>query len=181
MGVRPLNGWRVRVSEQNTDSTSTVTEETNSQASEQASEFEAITSQEDFDKRIAARIARERKRFEDYEDVKAKAARLDDIEEQNKTEAQKAAERLQAAEKRAVELELKATRAEVAAAKGVPAALLTGSTAEELEASADALIKFKEAAASRAHVAPNEGRGETVSGEGTAGQFARFLGAQLNN
>lgn len=170
------------MSEQNTDSTTTVAEETNSQDGEQqASEFEAITSQEDFDKRIAARIARERKRFEDYEDVKAKAARLDELEEQNKTEAQKAAERLEAAERRAADLELKAARAEVAAAKGVPADLLTGSTVEELSASADALIKFKEAAASRQHVAPNEGRGESVSGEGTAGQFARFLGEQLNN
>lgn len=169
------------MSEQNTDSTSTVTEETNSQVAEQASEFEAITSQEDFDKRIAARIARERKRFEDYEDVKAKAARLDELEEQNKTEAQKAAERLQAAERRAAELEQKANRAEVAATKGVPAELLTGSTVEELQASADALIKFKEAAAARQHVAPNEGRGESVSGEGTAGAFARFMESQLNN
>lgn len=180
MGVRPLNGWRVRVSEQNTDSTTTVTEETDSQGQVE-SDFKAITSQEEFDKAIQARIARERKRFEDYEDVKAKAARLDELEAQNKTEAEKAAERLQAAEKRAAELEQKANRAEVAAAKGVPAELLTGSTVEELEASADALIKFKEAAASRGHVAPNEGRGESVSGEGTAGQFARFLGGQLNN
>lgn len=109
------------------------------------------------------------------------AKRLAEIEESQKTEAEKAAERLQAAERRAVELEQKANRAEVAAAKGVPAELLTGSTVEELQASADALIKFKEAAAARQHVAPNEGHGESVSGEGTAGQFARFLGTQLNN
>lgn len=169
------------MSEQNTDSNTTVTEETNSQAGEQANEFEAITSQEDFDRRIAARIARERKRFEDYDEIRAKAARLDELEEQNKTEAQRAAERLAAAEKRAAELELKATRAEVAAAKGVPADLLTGSTAEELEASADALIKFKEAAASRAHVAPHEGRGTSVSGEGAAGEFSRFFQTAVNN
>ena len=114
--------------------------------------------------------------------MKAKAARLDDLEAQNKTEAERAAERLAAAEKRAAELEAKANRAEVAASKGIPAELLTGSTVEELEASADALIKFKEAAtASRGHVAPNEGRGETVSGEGTAGAFARFVESKLNN
>lgn len=109
------------------------------------------------------------------------AKRLAEIEESQKTEGEKAAERLAAAEQRAAQLEMKANRAEVAAAKGVPADLLTGSTVEELTASADALIKFKEAAASRNHVAPNEGRGETVSGEGTAGQFARFLGTQLTN
>lgn len=109
------------------------------------------------------------------------AKRLAEIEESQKTEAEKAAERLAAAERRAVELEQKANRAEVAAAKGVPAELLTGSTVEELEASADALIKFKEASASRSHIAPHEGRGETVSGEGTAGAFARWMSPQLNN
>lgn len=71
------------------------------------------------------------------------AQRLAQIEAENKTEAEKAQERLEAAEKRANELELKATRAEVAAAKGIPAALLSGSTQEELEASAEALIAFR--------------------------------------
>ena len=71
------------------------------------------------------------------------AQRLAEIEEAQKTEAQKAQERLEAAEKRAAELELRAARAEVAATKGVPADLLSGSTQEELEASADALIAFR--------------------------------------
>ena len=76
------------------------------------------------------------------------AKRLAEIEEAQKTEAEKAAERLAAAEKRASELEAKALRAEVANAKGVPANLLSGSTQEELEASADALLAFKGAPAS---------------------------------
>ena len=123
------------MSEEKTDST-TVTEETNEQ-------FEPIVSQEALDKIIQARIARERAKFADYDELKAKAEKLAEFEESQKTEAQKAQERLEAAEKRAAELELKATRAEVAAAKGVPAELLTGSTQEELEASADALIAFR--------------------------------------
>ena len=73
----------------------------------------------------------------------AAAKRLAELEESQKTEAQKVQERLDAAEKRAAELELKATRAEVAAAKGVPVELLSGSTQEELEAAADALIAFR--------------------------------------
>lgn len=117
---------------------------TNEQGKEDAKpEFQAITSQEDFDKAIQARIARERAKFADYEELKAKADRFVELENAQKTEAQKAQERLEAAEKRAAELELKASRAEVAAAKGVPAELLSGSTREELEASADALIAFK--------------------------------------
>lgn len=116
--------------------------EQNEQSQERAKEFEAITSQDDFDARIQARIARERGRFADYDDLKASAAKLAEIEAANKTESEKVAERLAAAEKRAVELEAKATRAEVAAAKGVPAELLNGSTQAELEASADALNAF---------------------------------------
>ncbi|MCW4458180.1 hypothetical protein [Microbacterium sp. MPKO10] len=85
------------------------------------------------------------------------AKRLAEIEESQKTEAERAAERLAAAEKRAAELEAKATRAEVAAAKGVPTDLLKGSTKEELEKYADELIKFKGDSGSRLHV-PNEGK-----------------------
>ena len=45
--------------------------------------------------------------------------------------------------RKAAELESRALRSEVAADKGVPSSLLTGSTREELEASADALIEFR--------------------------------------
>ena len=69
--------------------------------------------------------------------------RLAAIEEEKKSDEQKATDRVAAAEKRATELEGRATRAEVAAAKGVPAALLNGSTQEELEASADALLAYR--------------------------------------
>jgi hypothetical protein len=72
-----------------------------------------------------------------------KAKRFDEFEESQKTELQKAADRAAAAEAKAAEIEARAIRAEVAAAKGVPATLLSGSTQEELEASADALIAFR--------------------------------------
>lgn len=115
------------------------TEETDSQAKE----FEPITSQEEFDKRISGRIARERAKYADYDQLVAAKAELDQIRDSHKTEAQKAQERILAAEKRAADLELKAARAVVAASKGVPPELLSGSTQEELEASAEALIKFR--------------------------------------
>ena len=141
---------------------------------QEATKFEAITSQEDFDKAIQARIARERAKFADYDEVKARASKLAEIEEANKTEAEKVAERLAAAEKRAGELEAKATRAEVAAAKGVPVALLSGGTKEELEASADALIQFKgESGSTTLHV-PNEGKSPTAQVDSKK-QFAKSL------
>lgn len=109
----------------------------------------------------------------------AAAQRLADIEAANKTEAQVAAEKLEAAEKRASELELKALRAEVANDKGVPAALLTGASQDELEASADALIAFRgEQKQTPSSTALGRVNGAPVTA--TPGQeFEKFLKNQL--
>lgn len=105
------------------------------------------------------------------------AQRLAEIEEAQKTEAQKAQERLEAAEKRAAELELKATRAEVANVKGVPANLLSGSTQEELEASADALLAFRGEQA-KGPIVPGQGAAPTLAlnGDGLEGALKQALG-----
>lgn len=71
------------------------------------------------------------------------AKRLAELEDAQKTEAQKQQEALEKAQRELAELTVAKTRAEVAAAKGVPAELLSGGTQEELEASADALIAFR--------------------------------------
>lgn len=107
-------------------------------------EFTPITSQDEFDKRLSERLARERSKFADYDDLKAKASKFDEQEQASKTELQKALERADAAEKAAAAHEQAALRATVAAAKGVPAAGLTGSTKEELEKSADELIAWRD-------------------------------------
>lgn len=146
--------------------------ENNEQGQELSKSFEAITSQEDFDKAIQARIARERAKIPtDYDDLKAKATKYAEWEESQKTESQKAIDRAEAAEKRAAELEARTTRAEVAAAKGVPVELLTGSTTEELEAAADALIKFKGEQTSRLHASRE---GNSPSNQSTTEQ--EFVG-----
>lgn len=146
----------------------------------EAPEFKAPSSQEELDRIIQERIARERKRFADYDDLKAKADKLTKIEEANKTEAEKAAARAEAAEKRAAELEVKALRAEVAAAKGVPVSLLTGSTQEELEAAADALIEFRgEQKAAPSSSALGRVNTQKVKAS-TADQFAAFMNEQLS-
>ena len=87
------------------------------------------------------------------------AKRLADIEEAQKTEAQKLADRLAAAEEKATKAELKALRSDIAQAKGVPAGLLTGSTEEELNASADALREFRGEAAKPPAVPSAAGQG----------------------
>lgn len=111
----------------------------------------------------------------------AAEARIKEFEDAQKSESEKQAERLAEIERENAELKSAKTRAEVAAAKGVPAALLTGSTQEELEAAADALIAFRgDAPAPRLHI-PNEGK----SPEGALGiqsdlEFANFLTGHNN-
>lgn len=151
-------------------------EETNGQTAE----FQAITSQEDFDKAIQSRIARERAKFADYEQVKADAAELASIRDAQKTAEQKQAEELATAQAQIAELTAARARAEVAAAKGVPPELLTGSNQEELEASAEALIKFKADSNRAGYQAANEGRGSGANGTSTADSFARFFEDAIN-
>lgn len=100
--------------------------------------------------------------------------RLKEFEDRDKTEAEKTAERLAAAEKRADELEAKALRAEVAASKGVPASLLSGSTKQELEAYADQLIQFRGEQRSNGLHVPNEGISPTVQ-PSSEKEFAKAL------
>ena len=127
----------------------------------EATEFQAIASQEDFDKAIQSRIARERAKFADYDEVKAAASRLAELEAANLTEAEKQSARTAELERENAELKSASLRATVAATKGVPAELLTGSTQAELEASADALNTFKGVQATSLHV-PAEGKSPTV-------------------
>lgn len=69
---------------------------------------------------------------------------LKEYEDRDKSELQKAIERADEAEKRAATAEFNALRNKVAAAKGVPATSLTGSTEDELMASADELIAWRD-------------------------------------
>jgi septal ring factor EnvC (AmiA/AmiB activator) len=127
------------------DNTAVAGEQPN--AEQVAKGFAPIESQEDFDKRIQERIARERAKFGDYDDLKKAAERLAAIEDRDKSELDKANERAAAAERKAQEAEERVAAKDrevlverVSAAKKVPAKYLSGSTVEELEASADGFL-----------------------------------------
>ena len=97
-----------------------------------------------FDAEYVQKLRQEAAKYHTEAKANADAAqRLAEYEEAQKTEAQKLADRLAAAEQKALAAELKALRSDIAQAKGVPAGLLTGSTEEELTASADALLAFR--------------------------------------
>lgn len=106
-------------------------------------EFEAITSQEQLDRIIGERLARERSKYADYNELKLKAAKFDEAEEASKSELEKAVARADKAEQQLRQAELNQLRGEVAAAKGLTLAQskwLQGETQAELEANADQLL-----------------------------------------
>ena len=99
--------------------------------------FDPIGTQDEFDKRVSARIARERAKFADYADLKTKAAQLDEIQESAKTETQKALDRIRSLETELETERFNTLRQQVAAAKSVPPHRISGNTQEELETSAE--------------------------------------------
>lgn len=111
-------------------------------------------SQEELNRIIGTRLERERAKFQDYEELKKKAEAFDKAAEESKSAEERAADRLaqaeakaREAEERAAAAEAVALRAEVAADKGVPATFLTGSTREDVEKAAGALLAWKNGSA----------------------------------
>jgi hypothetical protein len=135
-------------------------------------------SQEELNRIIAERIARERSKFGDYNDLKAKAAKFDEIEQASRSDVEKAAERAAAAERDRDDARGRLDRLEVALEKGLTpsqAKRLVGSTREELEADADELLKdLGDASKPRSPKPdPNQGR----SGAGSASNADLFAAA----
>ena len=157
----------------------TVNQENATNVTEQA---EKTFTQAELDQIIADRLKRERDKYPDYDSLKEKAARLDQIEEDAKSELQKAQEK---AEKLQAELsamkhqeEVRSIRDRVAQTTGVPASLLTGDTEEACTEQAAGILSFK---SSTGYPVVKDG-GEiqkTVEGS-TRQQFAEWASEALN-
>ena len=95
---------------------------------------------------VQERVRETTAKYENYEELKAKAQKYDTIEEEAKSELQKATERADALQ---TELDgmkradaIRKIRADVSETTGVPASLLTGETKENCEAQAEAIMGF---------------------------------------
>jgi hypothetical protein len=106
-------------------------------------EFKPITSQDDLNRIITERIARERSKFSDYPDLKAKAEKFDELDAANKSEIEKATEKAAAAERERDAAAAEAMRWKVAAKHGVSdedaELFLTGNDEETLTKQAQRL------------------------------------------
>lgn len=120
------------VNQENVQATEETTEKTFTQA-----EVDAI---------VSDRLKRDRAKYGDFEAIKAKADKFDQLEEANKTELQKAIERGDALQ---VELDklkganaVRDLRIKVAEETGLPVKLLTGSTEDECREQAQAILAY---------------------------------------
>lgn len=131
--------------------------------------------QEDVNRFLAAERRDQEQRFAGAVE---KAAKFDDLEEQSKSELQKAQERAERLDQELAAERSGRLRLEVATAKGLPpelAARLQGGTKEELEADADALISLlpKQQESNSFRDAQGSQRDPEVGGDWLRNQFAR--------
>lgn len=105
---------------------------------------EKTFTQAELDAIVSDRLKRDRAKYADYEELKAKAGKLDKIEEASKSELQKATERAAALQTELDSLrkaeELRNMRDSIAAELGVPAVLLTAETEEACRTQAEAVL-----------------------------------------
>lgn len=128
-------------------------------------------SQEDVDRIVNDRLARERKKFEGFDDIKAKAEKFDAVASERDALAEKVNEFEAQAERSKI-------ASEVAKDAGVPAEALRGSTREELEAHAEvlkALIKPS------GPIIPSQEKSPSHVGADPLREFARGLFEQAKN
>jgi hypothetical protein len=143
--------------------------------------FTPITSQDDLNRIISDRISRERSKYSDYADIKAKAARLDELVAADKSEAEKAAERAAAAESERDAAKAEALRLRIAAKHGVSDddadLFLTGTDEETLTRQAERLAQRTSDRKKNGNVVPREG---TTSGQPAEDEMRAFTRQLFN-
>ena len=153
--------------------------ETNTGTPTQETQPEKTFTQEDVNKIVGDRIAREREKFADYDAIKAKAEKFDEIEEANKSELEKAQERVN---KLQTELDsmkaaeqVRAIRDEVSKATGVPSNLLTAETKDGCEEQAKAIKAYTESNRTGYPSVVDSGEAKTTTKGTTKEQFADWV------
>lgn len=138
--------------------------------------FTPPASQDELNRIIEARLARERGKFADYDDLREKATKFDEAQQASLSEIERERQAREAAEK---ELNKYRTReqvsqwaAEIVKDSAIPASVLRGSTKEELAEHFEQLKALAPPASkSRTHVPP----GKPVDGESTGSRAAAAL------
>lgn len=156
--------------------------ETVNQVQTEGTEVKTFT-QEEVDKIVEGRLQRERSKYgdmSDYDQLKEKAGKYDELQEASKTELQKATDKVASLQKELDgmkhEASVRTIRSKVAEEKGIPVSLLTGDTEEACKEQADAILAFANPSGY-----PNVRDGGEVKATGkksTSEQFADWFNKQ---
>lgn len=153
-------------------------ENTEVKTQEQTGTEEKTFTQAELNAIVQSRVGELTDKYKNYEELKEKAQKFDALEEESKTELQKATEKADALEKELTSLKtankVREIREEVARDKGVPADLLTGETKEDCEKQADNIIAFAKPNAYPAVKDKGEVRTSGTGGS-TRDQFADWV------
>lgn len=144
-----------------------------------ADEFKAITSQDELNRIVGERVKRAKPA--DYDELKAKATKLDEIEQANQTEAEKTAKRIADLEAELGNTRRDSTRLKIAAEHGITDAddidlFLTGNDEETLTKQAKRLADRTAEQKKQGNRAPREGQTPAVApGDEDRRAFVRNL------
>lgn len=105
--------------------------------------------QEELDRIVQERLYKEKQKYGDYEELKAKASKLDELEEAQKSELEKANEKAANYAKQIEEMrkaeEVRVLKEKISDETGVPTSLLNGNTEEEMRMQAEKLAEWRKA------------------------------------
>lgn len=146
---------------------------------------EPVTTQEQLDKIVKDRLEREREKvrseFSDYDDLKAKAEKLDELEKSGSEELKKALAEVDnlkgELQTRDENAKLQQMRKQVAKDTGVPEDLIQGADEESMKTFAEAVAAF--AKKRSAPIIPESGI-STQAGETPAQKFGQFMAETFN-
>lgn len=146
---------------------------------------EPVTTQEQLDKIVKDRLEREREKvrseFSDYDDLKAKALKLDELEKSGSEELKKALAEVDnlkgELQTRDENAKLQQMRKQVAKDTGVPEDLIQGADEDSMKSFAEAVAAF--AKKPSAPIIPESGT-STQAGETPAQKFGQFMAETFN-
>lgn len=146
--------------------------------------FRPITSQEDFEARLKDRLTRERAKFADYDDLKAKASKVDELEAAAQAKVEEAVAALTAAQAEADQAKTEAMRFRIAVQHGITTVddielFLTGTDEETLTNQAKRLAARDSDRKTNGAVVRGEGQHAAGSVATTADLFAEAVGQAL--
>lgn len=157
-------------------------EETVNQDKTTETEEAKTFTQEEVNHIVGKRVAIEAAKYADFDELKAKAAKFDEMEEANKSELEKAREKATALEEKLKGIEkaesIRQMKEKVSEATGVPVSLITAEAEDEAMEQAQAIKQY---ATPNYPTVRDSGETNPVNKAKTRDQFAEWFNSQTKS